>query len=439
MNLGKENEIVEFKESTAEFDRACKAIVAMLNKSGMGTIYFGVKDNGEVIGHLIGKDTLSTLADRIKESIKPSIYPVIKSETLDGKTIIKVFFQGSNKPYAYKGAFYIRVEQQNLVMDPIVLRDMIKASDEYNDLIEKELTPFDIEHIDEEALDRFYRQAVAQGRIEKHDHTSSELLTQLGLMRDDRLTNAGYYLFGKDVFLVYKAVEYPSTERLNPIDLKRFEDNIFNLIQKVSGFIQEKIKWRVEFNGMKREEIPEIPLVAIREIVINSLVHSDFHGETEHQVTIDPEVIEIYNPGSFGDYTPMDYVNNSLPSRTRHKMIQNILFKAYDIETLGRGLKRTDKACKDKNVAWDYRKFPDGFSFCFLRNNSNTPLSVLSKKASILLDYMKSNDDRLDNLQEACLILGLKPDGVYPYITELITAKKIERIGSRKSGYWKLK
>lgn len=439
MNLGKENEIVEFKESTAEFDRACKAIVAMLNKSGMGTIYFGVKDNGEVIGHLIGKDTLSTLADRIKESIKPSIYPVIKSETLDGKTIIKVIFQGSNKPYAYKGAFYIRVEQQNLVMDPIVLRDMIKASDEYNDLIEKELTPFDIEHIDEEALDRFYRQAVAQGRIEKHDHTSSELLTQLGLMRDDRLTNAGYYLFGKDVFLVYKAVEYPSTERLNPIDLKRFEDNIFNLIQKVSGFIQEKIKWRVEFNGMKREEIPEIPLVAIREIVINSLVHSDFHGETEHQVTIDPEVIEIYNPGSFGDYTPMDYVNNSLPSRTRHKMIQNILFKAYDIETLGRGLKRTDKACKDKNVAWDYRKFPDGFSFCFLRNNSNTPLSVLSKKASILLDYMKSNDDRLDNLQEACLILGLKPDGVYPYITELITAKKIERIGSRKSGYWKLK
>lgn len=439
MNLGKENEIVEFKESTAEFDRACKAIVAMLNKSGMGTIYFGVKDNGEVIGHLIGKDTLSTLADRIKESIKPSIYPVIKSETLDGKTIIKVIFQGSNKPYAYKGAFYIRVEQQNLVMDPIVLRDMIKASDEYNDLIEKELTPFDIEHIDEEALDRFYRQAVAQGRIEKHDHTSSELLTQLGLMRDDRLTNAGYYLFGKDVFLVYKAVEYPSTERLNPIDLKRFEDNIFNLIQKVSGFIQEKIKWRVEFNGMKREEIPEIPLVAIREIVINSLVHSDFHGETEHQVTIDPEVIEIYNPGSFGDYTPMDYVNNSLPSRTRHKMIQNILFKAYDIETLGRGLKRTDKACKDKNVAWDYRKFPDGFSFCFLRNNSNTPLSVLSKKASILLDYMKSNDNRLDNLQEAGLILGLKPDGVYPYITELITVKKIERIGSRKSGYWKLK
>ncbi len=77
MNLGKENETVEYKESTAEFEKACKAIVAMLNKSGSGTIYFGVKDNGDIIGHAIGKDTLSTLATRIQNSIMPSIYPTI--------------------------------------------------------------------------------------------------------------------------------------------------------------------------------------------------------------------------------------------------------------------------------------------------------------------------------------------------------------------------
>lgn len=436
MNLGKENEIVEFKESTTEFDRACKAIVAMLNKSGMGTIYFGVKDNGEVVGQIIGKDTLSTLADRIKAFIKPSIYPIIKCEIIDGKTVIAVNFRGSNKPYAYKGAFYMRVEQQNLVMDPIVLRDMIKMSDEYNEQIENEITNFGSEHIDEEALERFYRQAVAQGRIEKHEHTSEELLTQLGLMKENKLTNAGYYLFGNNTFLIYKAVEYPTTERLNPIDLKRFEGNIFNLIQKVNGFIQEKIKWQIEIAGMKREEIPEIPLVAIREIVINSLVHSEFHTETEHQVTIDPEMIEIYNPGSFGDYTPMDYIEKALPSRTRHKVIQNVLFKAYDIETLGRGLKRMDKVCKENNVSWDYRKFSDGFSFCFLRHKTNTPISELSQKAAILLDYMKTNGDKLNSISEASLLLNLKPEGVYPYITELVNAKKIKRFGSRKFGYW---
>ena len=125
-NLGKENEIVEFKESTAEFDKACKAIVAMLNKSGKGTIYFGVKDCGDVIGQNVGKDTLSTLTDRIKDSIKPSIYPTITKLEIDGKNVISVSFSGTNKPYAYKGSFYIRVEQQNLVVDPLVLREIIK-------------------------------------------------------------------------------------------------------------------------------------------------------------------------------------------------------------------------------------------------------------------------------------------------------------------------
>ncbi len=210
LNLGKENETLEFKESTAEFDKACKAIVAMLNKSGNGTVYFGVKDNGDVIGHAIGKDTLSTLADRIKDSIKSSIYPTIKPKTVGDKTIISVTFSGKNKPYAYKGSFYIRVEQQNLIVDPLVLRELIKESHEYNDLWENKITNYGVDYIDDESVNMYYRQAVSMGRINKFDHTSEELLTQLNLMVDGKLTNAGLYLFGKNCPLVYKAVEYPT-------------------------------------------------------------------------------------------------------------------------------------------------------------------------------------------------------------------------------------
>lgn len=223
MNLGRKNETVEFKESTAEFDKACKAIVAMLDKTGYGTVYFGVKDNGDVIGQQIGKDTLSVLTDRIKDSIKPSIYPIVTKETFDDKEVILVSFKGTNKPYAYKGAFYIRVEQQNLLVDPLVLRELIKESHEYNNKWENEITKYGVEDVDEEALDKFYRQSVAMGRMNKYEHTSEELLTQLKLMVDGKLTNAGYYLFSSSKPLVYKAVEYPTKERLDPIDLKRFE------------------------------------------------------------------------------------------------------------------------------------------------------------------------------------------------------------------------
>lgn len=121
-------------------------------------------------------------------------------------------------------------------------------------------------------------------------------------MINKKLTNAGLYLFGKNCPLVYKAVEYPTTERLNPIDLKRFEGNIFKLIGQVINFINQKMSWRVEINGVQRTEIPEIPVIAIREIVINSLVHCDYYADSEHQITIDPENIEIYNPGTLKNF-----------------------------------------------------------------------------------------------------------------------------------------
>lgn len=439
INLGKESENLEFKESTAEFDKACRAIVAMLNKSGSGTIYFGVKDNGDVIGHNIGKDTLSNLADRIKDTIKPNVYPTILPKKIGDKTIISVTFSGRNKPYAYKGTFYIRVEQQNLVVDPLVLRELIKESHEYNDLWENEVTNYGVEYIDDESVDMYYRQAISMGRINKFDHTSEDLLTQLNLLVNGKLTNAGLYLFGKNCPLVYKAVEYPTIERLNPIDLKRFEGNIFQLINYINNYINQKMNWKVEINGIQRIEKPEIPIVAIREIVINSLVHCDYHADSEHQVTIDPENIEIYNPGSFGEFTPIDYVERILPSRTKHKVIQGIIFKAFDVETLGRGLKRMDNACKTHKVCWDYSKYNFGFSFIFKRKSANNEYyENISADAKKLLSFMKENKGVLENSNIAMSIINKKERATYNVIKELVDNKIIKRIGSNKNGYWTL-
>lgn len=438
MNLGRETELLEFKESTAEFDKACKAIVAMLNKSGEGKVIFGVKDNGDVIGQIIGKDTLSTLTDRIKDSIKPAIYPIVNKDTYDGVDVVSVSFKGTNKPYAYKGAFYIRVEQQNLVVDPLVIRELIKESHEYNDKWENEITEYGKEYIDEEAVDNFYRQSVAMGRMNKYDHTSVELLTQLNLMVDEKFTNAGYYLFSKNKPLVYKAVEYPTSERLDPIDLKRFEGNIFNLIEIIIQYAQQKINWKAEIVDTKRKDVPEIPIVSLREIIINSLIHCDYISDTEHQITIDPTKLEIYNPGIFGEYSPIDYIENFIPSKTKHKVIQGIVYKAFDIETLGRGLKRMDKYCKEAGVMWDYKKYPFGFSFIFIRKNESNKEIILSPQAMKLLAYMEENNGMLMNKESACPIIERKERAVSNIISELIKAEKIERIGSNKTGYWKV-
>jgi ATP-dependent DNA helicase RecG len=259
----------------------------------------------------------------------------------------------------------------------------------------------------------------------------------MNLMVDGKLTNAGYYLFGNNHPLVYKAVEYPTNERLDPIDLKRFEGNIFNLIDEIINYAMRKIDWRSEIIATKRKDIPEIPVVALREIIINSLVHCDYISDTEHQITIDPTKMEIYNPGVFGEYTPRDYVKQCLPSKTKHKVIQGVIYKAFDIEPLGRGLKRMDKYCQEANVKWDYIKYPFGFSFIFLRKKYQDSFN-LSNDANKLLDYMKNNNGILENKAKACVLIDKKERTISTLINELIKNQKIIRIGSNKTGYWKI-
>ena len=78
MNLGKENETQEFEESLSQLDKGIKSLVAMLNRNGSGTVYFGVDDNGEVKGLEVGKKTLMTVRHRISELMEPKALCDIK-------------------------------------------------------------------------------------------------------------------------------------------------------------------------------------------------------------------------------------------------------------------------------------------------------------------------------------------------------------------------
>ena len=94
MNLGRENEQQEYKESTSELNDAMDDISAILNKHQKGVLYFGVKDDGEVIGFQIGKDTESDISHKIHMFIEPKIYPVIEHIKIETKDVIKVSFDG---------------------------------------------------------------------------------------------------------------------------------------------------------------------------------------------------------------------------------------------------------------------------------------------------------------------------------------------------------
>ena len=95
----KESETLEFKKSTAEYKDAVIAITAMLNKNGQGTVYFGISDDGRVLGQGIGRMTLKEVTQAVVDNIEPKIYPKVETQKIDGKDCVVVEAHGTHGPY----------------------------------------------------------------------------------------------------------------------------------------------------------------------------------------------------------------------------------------------------------------------------------------------------------------------------------------------------
>ena len=155
MKLNKENEVIEFKLTTGELLDSVKDISAMLNKHGYGTIYFGVKNNGEIIGQQVGESTERDISRIIYESIEPKIFPNIQMLKYEGRNYFKVDFAGNSQPYSAKGIYYMRMSDENRVLTRDELLVFIRTK-YYSDDWETELTNYTINDVDDESLLNFY-------------------------------------------------------------------------------------------------------------------------------------------------------------------------------------------------------------------------------------------------------------------------------------------
>ena len=459
MNLGIESETLEFKKTTGEADKAMDNIASMLNKHGHGTLYFGVSPNGEVTGQLVSASSLDDVARKVKEAIRPVIHPEVRQETLDGRSVIRVDFFGSEKPYFSFGRYYKRVFDRTEEMTPEELKRMMAATDR-SSYWENNLTPYGIEALDESALLEFYRRAVSCGRLdEMASFDAEELLSGLGLYEQGKLTNAGFHLFSNRKPAVLKMAVYVTDERIDFSDIDRIEDNVFNLIRKGFSFIKEHIRWRVEPGpGTSRIEVPEIPVEAIREIVVNSFAHADYRGISEHEIVITPTRLEIYNPGEFpAGLSPEMFVRQRIRSMPRNRVILSTLYKSKDVEIFGSGFRRVYALCNKHRVDVESAFENGGFSFSFFRDaprsrssrevSTNAIRDVASSFASAgsaaetsteWKVYALLREDPAQTREVLAQKTGRTVRTIQRALDKLVAGEKIKRIGSNKKGYWKV-
>lgn len=448
MNLGKENETLEFKKTTGELMVAMDDICSILNKHGKGVLYFGVKPNGDVCGQIVSASSLDDVATHIKTAIKPMIYPSIKEEILDGISVIKVEFAGTERPYSSYGRYYKRVHDRAEDMTPDELKHMMLNTD-YSSIWENNLTTFGIEDIDSKALKSFYKRAVNCGRLEPLEtYDEKELLTMLGLMINNKLTNAGYFLFSSKKPTVLKMPVYATDQRISFLDINRVHDNIYNLIDIATVYINQHMNWRVEFDGKStsRIEIPEVPVDAVREIVVNAFAHANYRSITEHEIDITPTMIDIYNPGEFPiNYKSEDFAERRIQSMPRNKKILDVLYRSKNVEVQGSGIRKVLELCTVNNIKYEYYNNEFGFRFSFHKNNAT--LNVTTNVTSYVPIVLNNTDKEVLSLlkekpeqtrEEIASKIGKTVRTVQRSLDKLKEAKKIARIGNKNYGYWEI-
>lgn len=266
-----ESEIVELKKSVSELKEAVISISAILNKHSRGKVYFGIRNDGAVMGQIVGSKTLRDISQVISGNIEPRIYPKIQQVEINNKTCIKVSFEGKDAPYFAFGRAYMRVADEDRQISVRELEHFIikKNKDKLrwdNEICAKAR----LSDISAKKLKVFLKAAGL-----KYD-TQLNSLAKLKLLSGRKLLNAAVLLFAKSPQIFFpnaklRCAVFARTDAAFIIDRKEFEGDVFHLIEKAQEYILENIHIGMRIEGLRRIDVPEIDKEAFREAIINAI------------------------------------------------------------------------------------------------------------------------------------------------------------------------
>lgn len=409
MNLGSESEFVEFKKSTGEHKEALQAISAMLNKHGRGELYFGVKDDGEVIGQEISDATLRQVASWMSDKIEPTVFPTVERlETEKGLQYVRVEFSGLSAPYSADGRYFTRVGTSNKALSASELGAIVIRR-------ERSRNPWDslpsgrpVSDADEQAVREFVELGLHVGRVSGEFTDVPDALSRLGMVAPDgTLTNAAAVAFceAPGAYPRMKLGLLAGNDKLDILDLRQEFLPLIPLLRRAELFVVSNIRRRFIFGepGMQRREVPEIPREAVREAIANALCHRDYETGTSVQVNVYMDFIEVVSPGPFpeGDSPDRHFEGSGSDFRQRNPNIAQVLFRSGMIEQYGTGIPRIKRACDAADVAFSYRQDANSTVIRFERPGAQVTVAEDSAGAGSKTPAAAANtawDALLDNL-----------------------------------------
>jgi ATP-dependent DNA helicase RecG len=196
-----------------------------------------------------------------------------------------------------------------------------------------------------------------------------DILHRLELLDDDEPNNTAVAMFGKKATAEIQMAIFATEVKHTFIDIDRKKGTIIDMVDAGEMYIRRNIRWRVVRDGSPaRVEIPEVPLEAVREALLNSYAHRDWRVSQTNEIAIYSNRIEIYNPGTFPDgLTPQDFIDGAGKSIRRNPLLAQIMYYSKDIESFGTGLRKIATECEGAGVRYGFELSKLGFSVIFYR------------------------------------------------------------------------
>jgi len=343
-----ESSFLEFKRQLPKNDQIVKTIIGFCNRFG-GKIIIGVDNDRTIVG-VADKDVecmMETLDKTIYESTAPPIIPLIYTRTMHDKTVVCIeVSKGMNKPYYRRSegldkGVYIRVGRTTLRANED-LREELKWQSRgktYDALPVYQASEGDL---DKKKLEEFFNTRKGRPKVQITD----ELLEayEIIIREHGRVfpTVAGILLFGSEPQRYFSegvtiCTHFAGIEGREALATKDCLGTLFEQYHEVKTFILSRLYHSFSIKGFKRHEMLEMPEVALREVILNMLVHRNYHIMSPSKISIYDNRIEFFSPGDFPG--PLD-VNNLLEGMSflRNPVICRAFREAHLIEKLGTGL-----------------------------------------------------------------------------------------------------
>ncbi|URA10641.1 ATP-binding protein [Thermospira aquatica] len=431
-----ENQETEYKESW--HDDYLETISAFANTQG-GKLIIGIDDKNEIIGVKNAKELLENLPNKIIHKL--NIIPEIQSRTREGKEIIEIVIKPSSFPVSYNGRFYRRSGSTTQQLNGQELMNFLleKSGQSWDEIVEPKAS---LEEIDEKAIENFIQ--LAKDKIPSIETETNwvNILKKLKLIESDKLKRAAILLFGKNPQDFYIQAVTRIGKFRTPTDVVStdiIEGNLFDQLQKTLELLRTKyLISKIEYEDIHRREILEYPYEALREAIINALIHRDYLGKSQIQIRIYDDKLIIMNEGKLPPDIPVEKLKTDHISRPRNPLLARVFYYAGFIETWGRGTIKIVQECKKQGLPEPDFENDSGVMkvtlYKDIYNEENLRKMGLSERQIKAVRYVKEKG-KITN-KEYREISGLSDEGVRLDLNELVKKKILLSKGKGRNTYY---